>query len=261
LKTPTNADDWISVLPHQNPVSSDGYRGILFSQHHRFLLPLLRPGINVIEAGCGYGKNALAFAAYGAFSVGLDFAHEFTRMTLQHAGEVNIQNVSAATGNIMDLPFQDESFHLYTSFGVYEHFHAEQQRKICLEAYRILKPGGYVYIQVPHFWSLWTLRREIRYWYRRIFPPRLVWQRNVSRKSIINNFENCGFQTVETHVFEAWLSLESGLSLYAKKIMGVPNPLYPLRGIFQKIASFLDAQELLGYTLVYIGKKPGQESG
>lgn len=260
MKTPTNAKDWITRLPHKNPTSSDGYRNIILSQHHRFLLPLIRPGTKVIEAGCGYGKNVLAFATYGAFSIGVDFAHEFTRTALRHAAEVNIRNVSVTTGNIMNLPFQDESFQLYTSFGVYEHFPANQQRAICLEAYRILKPGGYVYIQVPHLWSLWSLRREIRYWYRMVFPPSLVWQRNVSRRSIINRFEDCGFQTVETHVFESWLSFASGLSLDERTIKGIPNPFYCVRGIFRKIASFLDAQEIFGFTLVYIGRKPEKES-
>lgn len=256
LNTPTIADEWISCLPHQNPSTIDGYRNIISSQHHRFLYPLVKPGARILEAGCGYGKNVLAFAACGAFGIGLDFVHEFTKSTLQHATDFNISNVSVTTGTILNLPFQENTFDLYTSFGVYEHFRSSQKQLICLEAYRTLKPGGYVFIQVPHLWSLWSLRRQIRYWYRAFIPPRLVWQRNISRKAIIRDFESCGFQTIDTHVYESWLSFSSGLSLYTKTVKGIPNPFYFLRGCFQRLSLYLDTREIFGFTLVYIGKKP-----
>lgn len=229
---------------------------LLRSPENRFLRPLVRPGKKILEAGAGNGRYVFAFAAEGATAVGVDFAPLLVDKVRAQAAKQGWENVSVVTGDILHLPFPENEFDLYTSFGVYEHFTRPQHKLLFAEAYRALKPGGLIYLEVPHFWSAWTVRREIRYWFRKIFPPPIVWQRNMRRSYLTHCAERAGFRTVESHVFDAAYGFQKGFSLDCQRLNGVPNPFYFLRSLFQRLAGFCEPREWLGHTLVYIGQKP-----
>jgi ubiquinone/menaquinone biosynthesis C-methylase UbiE len=160
----------------------------------------------------------------------------------------------------MNLPFEENHFDLYTSFGVYEHFVLRQHKLIFAEAYRVLKPGGIFYLEVPQFWSAWTVRREFRYWFRKCFPPSMVWQSNMRRNYVKRRAEEAGFETVESHVIDSWNGFQKGFSLDYPKLKGVPNPFYFFRAAFKSLAQTCDAREWLGHTLIYIARKPEQKT-
>ncbi len=255
MNTPTIAAEWESLL---GQVESDGMngKGLLGLPENRFLEPLVKPGLDILEAGSGNGRYVFAFARAGAKAVGLDFSPRLTEKVQEQAQQMNFKNVLAVTGDMMNLPFEEERFDLYTSFGVYEHFVRRQHEVLFAEAYRVLKPGGLLYLEVPQFWSAWTVRREFRYWFRKFFPPRMVWQSNMRRSYMTQRAEEAGFATVESHVFDTWYGFQKGFSLDRAKLRAVPNPFYFCRSAFKSLAQMCDAREWLGHTLVYIGRKP-----
>lgn len=257
MKTPTTPEEWNLQLasPNARASSIDAYRQLLKTHQNRYLAPLIQPGMKILEAGCGNGRYVLSFAANDAIGIGLDFSHQLVENVATRARQAKINHVLLVTANIFTIPFKDKSLDLYTSFGVYEHFRPREHYALLREAYRILKPGGLVYIEVPHLWSLWTIRREIRYWCRRIVPPKLVWQRNMSRNQLVQAAEEYGFHTLESHIFDAWSGLEKGLSLHQKCLKGLPNLFFYLRHVFGRLANFCDHYEIMGHTLVYIGKR------
>jgi len=256
LATPTKPAEWDSHLAAEEIKSVDGEK-LMAAPHNRYLRPLVKPGVRVLEAGSGNGRYVFAFAKAGAMAVGLDFSQRLVDRVRNLARRARLDNVLVEHGDIMAMPFADGYFDLYTSFGVYEHFHKAQHPILFGEAYRVIKPGGLIYIEVPHFWSPWTVRREFRYWYRKFHPPRLVWQRNMTRRYITRCAERANFQTIKTRVFDAWTGLEKGFSLNDRKILGgLPNPGHGLRPWFKKLAAFCEAREWLGHTLIYIGRKP-----
>lgn len=158
-------------------------------------------------------------------------------------------------GTILSLPINSETLDCHASFGVLEHFTRPQQRAILSEAYRTLKPSGFLYLFVPNFWSPWTVRRQIRYWYRKIMPPHLVWQRNISRATLQKMCSELGFSTELIQSFYATAALET-LSLPSLLSSVVPAP---VRAISIKVTAELgrwcDARDVLGYGLVYVGRK------
>lgn len=254
--TPNRAEDWDrqwNLLEKTSPV---GGGGSLAHPRNRFLRPLVRPSLRVLEAGCGDGRYLLSIAAEGAVAVGLDFSPLAGFRARKAVDSVRASNAFVTLGDIFSIPFASASFDLYCSFGVFEHFKRPQHPLLFAEACRVLRPGGHLYVEVPHLWSLWSPRRALRYWYRSHRPPALVWQKNLSRAYVVSVAEQAGFRTVESHVLDAWGGFRAGLSLGERKLKGVPNPFSYAAPLFRVISDALERHEWLGASVVYVGRRP-----
>jgi SAM-dependent methyltransferase len=258
MRIPTTAQDWDRVFEDSDPapIARDPSVDLLALEQNRFLAPLIRPGIRALEAGCGKGKLVRAYARRGASAIGIDFSVREMGTLHGTLRSERLCNASLVAGDLFAIPLASNSLDLYSSFGVYEHFLPSQHPKLFKEARRVLKPDGLIYVEVPHRWSLWTVRRELRYWYRAIRPPALVWQRNLSRRYLTRVAERQGFRTVATHVFDAWTALLAGFSLDMRRVRGIPNPFHFVKPHLRRFAAYCDAHEWMGYSLVYIGRKP-----
>jgi ubiquinone/menaquinone biosynthesis C-methylase UbiE len=103
----------------------------------------LPKGARVLDGGCGLGDWVLAFQREGFSVVGLDLS----RKTVEQL-KARFPETEFMAGDIRETGFPDGSFDAYFSWGVIEHFESGPQD--CLrEAWRILKPGGLLFISVP----------------------------------------------------------------------------------------------------------------
>lgn len=99
----------------------------------------------ILEGGCGKGHWVAYFTDRGNKVVGLDFAQR-TLVELNTKRDA----LMLSAGNVMALPFADETFDIYYSGGVVEHFEAGCESALS-EARRILKPDGYLLLSVPYY--------------------------------------------------------------------------------------------------------------
>lgn len=107
---------------------------------HLFQLP---PPARVLDGGCGLGDWALALSKSGYDVVGMDISQQTVNQLRNR-----FPDASFMAGDIRATGFPDGSFDAYYSWGVFEHFESGPQA--CLrEAWRILKPGGLLFISVP----------------------------------------------------------------------------------------------------------------
>lgn len=102
-------------------------------------------GAALLHAGCGSGK----------VDVDLQKTMKITAVDISSAAlklyQRNNPGVFALRhGNILDLPFGDESFDGVYNLGVMEHFTEEEIRKILSEFHRVIKPGGKILFFWPH---------------------------------------------------------------------------------------------------------------
>ena len=104
----------------------------------------LTPDMIFLEGGCGDCQYLRYFADRGYRMVGVDFAKETV-----HKVNKLLPHLMVTVGDILNLPFPDNYFDAYYSGGVIEHFE-EGVDKPLREAYRVLKPDGYLFVTVPN---------------------------------------------------------------------------------------------------------------
>ncbi len=187
--TPTETNEWEERLVATDQETMEHCEGLYDADHLQALFDVLPPKSKVIEAGCGLGQFVYMFASLGHHCIGLDYSAKLIEEAeVRGRGLPDLPGtIEWIEGTILDMPFEENSIDCYASFGVLEHFMRPQQRQILAEAHRALRPGGILYQYVPSFWSPWTVRREFRYWFRKLRPPQMVWQRNM-RRSLLRDF-------------------------------------------------------------------------
>ena len=145
-------------------------RHFWFHGFRSFVAPLLdraaagRPGLRLLDCGCGTGANLKMLGAYGrawGFDLtwtGLAFA--------RRAGRTRI-----AQASVTHAPFADATFDVLTSFDVLYCLDERAERAALSEMYRLLKPGGHAIINVPAMSLLRgghsVISREVRRYDRR----------------------------------------------------------------------------------------------
>ena len=75
---------------------------------------------NVLDAGCGGGRYSYAISRMGAKKVtGIDFGDEGLKFARQNYGKT--KNLNFKKGNVLNIPFKDNSFDTVFSNGVIHH--------------------------------------------------------------------------------------------------------------------------------------------
>lgn len=129
------------------------------ASHAAFFLAELRPGLRVLDVGCGPGTITLGLAAAvspGGSVVGIDRTgeqfHDAAETARRDAIPARFQAAS-----IYDLPFPDGSFDAVFAHALFEHL-AEPSRALD-ELHRVLVPGGRIGLRSPD-WGGFVLHPE-----------------------------------------------------------------------------------------------------
>ena len=102
-------------------------------------------GKHCLDAGCGGGRYAIAMALMGASSVtGIDISECGLQDARRRQQQLGIDNIQFETGNVLDLPFPNESFDFACCSGVLHHT-AGVERGL-RELARVLRRGGSLYL-------------------------------------------------------------------------------------------------------------------
>ncbi len=114
----------------------------MVSQEAAFLLPHLRAGMHVLDAGCGPGSITLGLAAAVAPGevVGIDAQPSLVEQARALAVQRSVTNVRFEVANVYDLPFPDGSFD--TAFANTVLQHLREPVRALAELRRVLRPGG-----------------------------------------------------------------------------------------------------------------------
>jgi SAM-dependent methyltransferase len=118
-----------------------------FHGFRRFVAPLLdraaggRRDLLSLDCGCGTGNNLALLRRYGRA-----FGFDITYSGLKYAASRGEHSVAQAS--VTDIPFPGEAFDLITSFDVVYALPDAAEEKAVAEMFRILKPGGFLVLNV-----------------------------------------------------------------------------------------------------------------
>src|SRR5262245_9723938 len=109
-----------------------------------FFLPYLRPGMHVLDCGCGPGSITIGFAepiAPGEV-IGIDIEGSQITVARTLAAQRGLTNVRFDVGNILHLPFPDNTFDAVFGHNILMQF--QDPLLVLAEVYRVAKSGAVV---------------------------------------------------------------------------------------------------------------------
>ncbi len=117
-----------------------------------------RSNLNILNVGVATGASSIMLEEFGKVkSIEFDTdCYEFVKEKL----DIDIEQ-----GSILELPFEPNSFDLVCAFDVIEH--VENDQLAAFEMMRVCKPGGFVFVTVPAFMSLYGKHDIVNHHFRR----------------------------------------------------------------------------------------------
>jgi 2-polyprenyl-3-methyl-5-hydroxy-6-metoxy-1,4-benzoquinol methylase len=121
-----------------------------------FSLAEVKPGMTILDVGCGRGEILRHAARLGADAIGIDYAEVAVNMSqqvIETTEDVVPGKTGVAQADAKKLPFADASFDRVLLFDVVEHLYPWELHEALLEARRVLKPDGRLIIHTaPNVW-------------------------------------------------------------------------------------------------------------
>ncbi|MDE3228621.1 MAG: class I SAM-dependent methyltransferase, partial [Chloroflexota bacterium] len=124
-----------------------------------FLLPHLRPGMRLLDVGCGVGSITLDLAELVApgVVVGVDMDEAQLTIAREAAATRGLTNASFTVGSVYELPFANASFDVALAHTLL--LHLSDQLRALRELRRVLAPGGLVAVSDDYF-GAWAFAPE-----------------------------------------------------------------------------------------------------
>jgi SAM-dependent methyltransferase len=120
-----------------------------------FLLPFLKPGMSIVDCGCGRGNITIGLAQVVAPGevFGFDIQDSAIAIAKESAASQNVTNAHFEAADVYAPPLTDESFDVAFFSGVLAHL--EDPARALDVAFRLLKPGGLVAAVEPQKGADW----------------------------------------------------------------------------------------------------------
>jgi SAM-dependent methyltransferase len=186
-------------------------------------------GSRLLDGGCGLGDWVAWFTRAGYPTLGLDIsAATISQLQKLHA------NMEFAVGDIRATGLPAESFDGYFSWGTFEHFE-EGFGPVVTEAFRVLKPGGQLFISVPFVNMRHALAATLLEPWRRApeTEAQRFYQWRLTRAELAHILARHGFKVDDVRMInkrsglQRWLNGTFSLNVNSKLTKGIAVLLYP----------------------------------
>ncbi|MCZ2839789.1 class I SAM-dependent methyltransferase [Modestobacter sp. VKM Ac-2985] len=148
----------------------------------------VRPGMRVLDLGCGEGRHAFEAYRRGASVLAVDWGQQEVATTAEWLGAIAAAgeapagaSAGVARGDLRALPVPDASVDRVIASEVLEHI--VDDRTALAEIARVLKPGGRVAVSVPRYgpericWALSDSYHANEGGHIRIYRGDQLWER------------------------------------------------------------------------------------
>jgi SAM-dependent methyltransferase len=162
-------------------------------------------GKMVLEVGSGTGHDSVALASMGAQSFALDLTPIALEMTRQNSQEHDVP-VHLLAGDTLVLPFPSDSFDLVFSQGLLEHF--SNPALVIREQARVVRPGGYLLVDVPQRYSFYTRHKHRLMAQGAWFAG---WETEFSMSELISLLRSSGLEPARSYGYGYFPAVLSGV--------------------------------------------------
>lgn len=173
--------DYLKVVYDESSHPYTDYPGKLVSYLYQSFG--LKPGLKILEAGCGRGEFLLNFKKLGLDCTGVDLSKEAKSFLKTHQIPVHLCNADKEK-----LPFKDNTFDVVYNKSFLEHL--SNPDFFLKEALRVLKPGGIIICLVPDWESNYKIYFD-DYTHRTPF----------TKVSLLDIFRICDFSQINVYIF------------------------------------------------------------
>jgi ubiquinone/menaquinone biosynthesis C-methylase UbiE len=149
-----NAEAWTKLAR----AGFDVYRDHLNTPAFFALLPDVA-GLSGLDIGCGEGYNTRLLARRDARVAGLDISEVFIAHARQAEADVPL-GIEYRVASAVQLPFDDGAFDFATGFMSF--MDVPETDRVLAEAFRVLKPGGFLQFSICHPCFDTPHRRNVR---------------------------------------------------------------------------------------------------
>jgi ubiquinone/menaquinone biosynthesis C-methylase UbiE len=144
-------------LANDGKMSYTEWQFIKGEQTIQFFLPYhsqeeMFRGKTVLDIGCGGGGKTCYYATFGpAKIIGIDIVPHYAEEGNAFAREKGLSDIASfMTADASQMPFADETFDTIIMNDAMEH--VDHPEKTLEECFRVLKPGGHLYINFPPYY-------------------------------------------------------------------------------------------------------------
>ncbi len=215
----------------------------------------------ILEVGAGTGRDSFFMADDGAELFLLDYSKNSLKII---AKESPVDRTVCPVGaDAFQLPFLDDTFDAVFHQGLLEHFRREKASALLKENIRVLKPGGFLVVDVPQRWHVYTIVKHILIALNAWFAG---WEREFSIRELRSFLQD--LDMIYRDAYGEWMYP----SFFYRSIreiggkIGLNLPLYP--NLFNPVSQFrkrfrskLEGSSFQLYTALSIGViavKPGE---
>jgi len=196
----------------------------------------------LLDAGCGAGHTALAFAPYVAQVVAVDLSDAMLAQVERLAQERGLDNIQVQRGDVEKLDFADDSFDIVASR--YSAHHWPDPQQALHEFSRVLNSNGqFILSDVVSFddFTLDTFVQAIEL----LRDPSHVRDHTISQWQAM--FVQAGFNAKLCYEWDVWLEFEP----WVKRISTPPEYIVAIKKLFdgatQEVLSELQVQDDRGF--------------
>ena len=211
-------------------------------------------GKKILEVGAGTGRDSFGLVRQGADVYQLDYLESALAIIRTLSKEEGIR-VHPVQGDAFALPFPDLTFDVVFHQGLLEHFREEEARKLLRENLRVLRHGGFLLVDVPQRYHLYTVMKRILIFFHAWFAG---WEREFSLPELQSLLRDHGLTIV--HSYGEWMypSLFYRILREVLLQLGIRLPLYPHLGgaltrLRRRIRESASRSRLVSYTSLSIG--------
>ena len=150
-------------------------------------------GKKILEVGSGSGRDSIYLAKLGADCYLVDYVETPLKIA-RHIAQKEKVKITTIKGDVRSLPFEADYFDLIYSQGLLEHF--TDPEVLLKEQTRVLKKGGYILVDVPQKYHLYTLIKHFLMKINKWVPG---WETEYSISQLERLIKNCGLTLSYTY--------------------------------------------------------------